>query len=434
MSNTVIKVEHLSKHYNLGTIGSGTLYRDVQSWWARLRGKEDPNSQIGSWNPAQTDKCNSFWALKDVSFEVHQGDVVGIIGRNGAGKSTLLKILSKVTGPTSGSIKINGRVASLLEVGTGFHPELTGRENIYLNGTILGMRKAEIDEKFNEIVTFAEIEQFIDTPVKRYSSGMYVRLAFAVAAHLDPEILIVDEVLAVGDAKFQKKCMQKMHDVSGAGKTVLFVSHNMGAIRSLCSRACLLHHGTLALDGTVEEVVSTYFDIAFQMPDNRDLSARQDRIGGALLRLLSFDTVDADGNITKQIECGKKAFLEMRFNVHSSRIGNLRFGISVREKNTGKYITELNSYYRSDNVLSCECGVHKMVFVIPKVCLAPGQYAISFIATSGLEVLDWLKDACQLVVTDGLFYESGQMPLPGSYPMVFTDFDYYLSKDDNNAR
>jgi lipopolysaccharide transport system ATP-binding protein len=211
MSNTVIRVENLSKEYRLGTLNHGTLYRDLQSWWARKRGRDDPNSMIGASNHSQSDNENaSFWALKDVSFEVEKGEVVGIIGRNGAGKSTLLKILSRVTAPTTGEVKIKGRIASLLEVGTGFHPELTGRENIYLNGSILGMKKREIDAKFDEIVKFAEIEKFLDTPVKRYSSGMYVRLAFAVAAHLEPEILLVDEVLAVGDAAFQKKCLGKM--------------------------------------------------------------------------------------------------------------------------------------------------------------------------------------------------------------------------------
>ena len=217
MSETVIRVENVSKQYQLGTIGSGTLYRDLQSWWARYRCKEDPNGKIGQWDASQMEDEQRFWALKDISFDVKQGEIVGIIGRNGAGKSTLLKILSRVTGPTSGKIKIKGRVASLLEVGTGFHPELTGRENVYLNGTIMGMREHEIDRKFDEIVEFAGIAKFIDTPVKRYSSGMYVRLAFAVAAHLDPEILIIDEVLAVGDAAFQKKCLGKMGEVGKKG-------------------------------------------------------------------------------------------------------------------------------------------------------------------------------------------------------------------------
>jgi len=258
--DVVIKVENLSKQYRLGVIGHGTLSQDLQSWWARFRGKEDPNAKVDAvsshYNRFSDER---FWALKDISFEVRKGEILGIIGRNGAGKSTLLKILSRVTAPTSGSVKIKGRVASLLEVGTGFHPELTGRENVFLNGAILGMTKREIESKFDEIVQFAEIEKFIDTPVKRYSSGMYVRLAFAVAAHLEPEILIVDEVLAVGDSSFQKKCLGKMGEVAGEGRTVLFVSHNMGVISKLCSRSILLKDGILAFDGITDQTINIYF-------------------------------------------------------------------------------------------------------------------------------------------------------------------------------
>ena len=224
--STVIKVENLSKRYRLGFIGGTTLVEDLNRWWAKLRGKPDPTLKIDHEIPSDSNSKH-VWAVKDVSFEVKQGEVLGIIGRNGAGKSTLLKILTRITAPTNGTVKVKGRVASLLEVGTGFHPELTGRENIYLNGAILGMTKTEIRVKFDEIVVFSEIEKFIDTPVKRYSSGMYVRLAFAVAAHLDPEIMLVDEVLAVGDAAFQKKCLGKMGEVAHDGRTVLFVSHNM---------------------------------------------------------------------------------------------------------------------------------------------------------------------------------------------------------------
>jgi lipopolysaccharide transport system ATP-binding protein len=228
----VIKVEDLSKAYQLGEIGTGTISRDLERTWARIRGKEDPFLKIGEVNDRSVKgESDVVWSLKDLSFEIEQGDAVGVIGRNGAGKSTLLKILSRVTAPTRGSVKLKGRVASLLEVGTGFHPELTGKENIFLNGAILGMRKAEIKRKFDEIVDFSGVERYIDTPVKRYSSGMYVRLAFAVAAHLESEIMIIDEVLAVGDAEFQKKCLGKIGDVSkGEGRTVLFVSHNMTAI------------------------------------------------------------------------------------------------------------------------------------------------------------------------------------------------------------
>jgi lipopolysaccharide transport system ATP-binding protein len=259
MGDVVIRVENLSKQYRLGTISHGTLYQDLQSGWAKCLGKEDPNARIGSVNTGPLNNRNDrFWALKDISFDVRQGEIVGIIGRNGAGKSTLLKILSRVTAPTEGSVKIRGRVASLLEVGTGFHPELTGSENIFLNGAILGMRKGEIEQKFDEIVKFSEIEKFIDTPVKRYSSGMYVRLAFAVAAHLDPEILLVDEVLAVGDAAFQKKCLGKMGSITNEGKTILFVSHNMAAIQKLCRTGILLEEGRIAVQGDIARVTDAY--------------------------------------------------------------------------------------------------------------------------------------------------------------------------------
>jgi lipopolysaccharide transport system ATP-binding protein len=241
-------------------VGTGTISHDLNRWWHRVRGKEDPYLRIGEANNRSEKGSSEYvWALRDVSFDVKQGEVLGIIGRNGAGKSTLLKILSRTTAPTTGQIKVKGRIASLLEVGTGFHPELTGRENIFLNGAILGMKKHEITRKFDEIVDFAGVERYIDTPVKRYSSGMYVRLAFGVAAHLESEILIVDEVLAVGDAEFQNKCLGKMSQVSkGEGRTVLFVSHNMGAVKNLCTHALLMQHGTLKMDGSTSEVIDAY--------------------------------------------------------------------------------------------------------------------------------------------------------------------------------
>lgn len=259
MSEKIIQVDHITKEYRLGAIGGGTLRGDLQSYMARLRKKEDPNSVIGS---KQYYGNKKFLALNDVSFSINQGDRVGIVGHNGAGKSTLLKLLSRVTGPTSGTIAFNGRIASMLEVGTGFHPELTGRENVYMNGAILGMTKNEITRKFDEIVSFAEMEKFIDTPVKRYSSGMYVKLAFAVAAHLDSEILIMDEVLAVGDMKFQQKCLGKMDAVSrNEGKTILYVSHNMNTVKQLCDRCILLDHGQVAYDGEVDEGISRYLGV-----------------------------------------------------------------------------------------------------------------------------------------------------------------------------
>ena len=257
----VIKVENLSKLYRLGVINRDMLYKDLQSRWAKFRGKEDPNAPIGFKHDKRLEHGDEFWALRNVDLEVKEAEILGIIGRNGAGKSTLLKILSQITAPTEGKIKVKGRIASLLEVGTGFHQELTGSENVYLNGAILGMTRREVRSKFDEIVAFAEIGEFIDTPVKRYSSGMYVRLAFAVAAHLDPEILIVDEVLAVGDAAFQKKCLGKMKNVSGQqGRTVLFVSHNMASIQHLCQRVALLHDGRISQDGDSEQVVGFYLN------------------------------------------------------------------------------------------------------------------------------------------------------------------------------
>lgn len=260
MSETVIKVENLSKQYRLGSVSTGTISHDLNRWWHRIRGKEDPYLKIGDVNDrTQKGSSDYVWALRDLNFEVKHGEVLGIIGRNGAGKSTLLKILSRTTAPTKGSIKIKGRVASLLEVGTGFHPELSGRENIFLNGAILGMTKNEIARKFDEIVDFAGVERYIDTPVKRYSSGMYVRLAFAVAAHLDPEILIVDEVLAVGDADFQKKCLGKMKDVSEKdGRTILFVSHNLVAMRKICQNGFYLSNGSLKFAGAISETIDKY--------------------------------------------------------------------------------------------------------------------------------------------------------------------------------
>ncbi|WP_136513076.1 ABC transporter ATP-binding protein [Geomonas edaphica] len=260
MSGKVISVENLSKRYRLGVVSHQTLMHDFQSWWSRIRGKEDPNSPIDG--PRRANADATFWALRDISFEVAKGDVLGVIGRNGAGKTTLLKVLSEVTAPTNGSVRYKGRIASLLEVGTGFHPELTGRENIFLNAALYGMKKNDVRNKIDEIVSFAEIDQFIDTPVKRYSSGMYMRLAFSVAAHLDPDILVVDEVLAVGDAQFQKKCLGKLEDVGKDGRTVLFVSHNMSTVMNLCNRCIILENGRLTFDGDTKAGITSYLKTA----------------------------------------------------------------------------------------------------------------------------------------------------------------------------
>jgi len=275
----ILKAENISKQYRLGTVGTGTLSHDLNRWWHTIRGKEDPYLKIGGVND-RSEKANEdyVWALRDINFEVKQGEVLGIIGKNGAGKSTLLKLLSRVTSPTTGSIKTKGRIASLLEVGTGFHPELTGRENIFMNGAVLGMSKAEINKKLDQIIAFSGCEKYIDTPTKRYSSGMTVRLAFAVAAHLEPEILVVDEVLAVGDAEFQKKAIGKMQDLStGEGRTVLFVSHNMASVKSLCDRGILLENGKLSSEGRINEIVNKYLDTSKSIPRSEAIISDKNR-------------------------------------------------------------------------------------------------------------------------------------------------------------
>ena len=320
MSNIAIKVENLSKIYRLGEIGTGSIGQDVDRWFkTKILGKEDPFLKIGESNDRATKGSSDIvYSLQDINFEINQGDAVGIIGRNGAGKSTLLKILSRVTTPTTGKINIKGRVASLLEVGTGFHPELTGRENIYLNGAILGMRKREIDRKLDEIIDFSGVERYIDTPVKRYSSGMYVRLAFAVAAHLESEILIVDEVLAVGDAEFQKKCLGKMGEVSkGEGRTVLFVSHNLESIKSLCRQSILLSHGNLFSQNLTEIVINDYFK---ELSSNKSTN----RVPRKDLNNPHFETVQLQNIIRQQIESYEKSEYE---NYRISVVFNLPMNV-----------------------------------------------------------------------------------------------------------
>lgn len=304
MSKVVLKAEHISKMYRLGLVSTKTLSHDINRWFYRVRGKEDPYLKIGESNDRSTKGSSEYvWALKDVDFEINQGDSVGIIGRNGAGKSTLLKILSRVTQPTTGQLKVKGRIASLLEVGTGFHPELTGRENIYLNGAILGMRRKEITSKLDQIIDFSGVERYLDTPVKRYSSGMYVRLAFAVAAHLESDILIVDEVLAVGDAEFQKKCLGKMGDVSrGEGRTVLFVSHNLSAVETLCNKGVLLSNGAMMAEGSSHDMVKLYLSHGSGQKRKFHFDDPKEAIGNESIRIMSasveaVNTEDPNGLI-----------------------------------------------------------------------------------------------------------------------------------------
>jgi len=354
MSDTVIKVENVSKLYRLGETGTGTVGQDVNRWFAKMRGKEDPFALIGETNDRTTKgSCDIVWALKNINFEVKQGEVLGIIGRNGAGKSTLLKLLSKVTMPSTGSIKYKGRIASLLEVGTGFHPDLTGRENVFLNGAILGMTKAEIRKKFDEIVDFSGVERYIDTPVKRYSSGMYVRLAFAVAAFLEPEILIVDEVLAVGDAEFQKKCIGKIKDVStNDGRAVLFVSHSMGSVRGLCTKAILMEYGKIEIEGDVNNVISNYLtNPSAVFTDN--LKNDKD--------LIAIDSVtfkNAEGINTQNFRFGEDLIVEIKYHA-KNRYDKPYFWISVDSQFGSLFGANMliddnrPGYVHGDGILSC---------------------------------------------------------------------------------
>ncbi|HPS72508.1 MAG TPA: ABC transporter ATP-binding protein [Bacteroidales bacterium] len=379
--STVIQVENISKQYRLGIVGTNTIKDDVSRLWARLRGKEDPTLKIGVENmlaKSQSEnrglRSDYVWALKDINFSLEQGEILGIIGKNGAGKSTLLKILSKVTAPTTGKVKVKGRIASLLEVGTGFHPELSGRENIFLNGAILGMTKTEIRSKFDEIVDFSGVENYIDTPVKRYSSGMYVRLAFAVAAHLDPEILIVDEVLAVGDAEFQKKALGKMKDVSGGqGRTVLFVSHNMAAIENLCARLIILNNGALSYDSEVTTGIKKYLNSLNVykefIPESKEFLFTDD-----LFTLLNFEIRQNGKNdnfsITDEFEIIYKYIIK-------KEVLGFRIGFDLIDNING--MTIFRSYHDENNkeITSVKAGIYCSIAQIPPNILMEGTYVIN---------------------------------------------------------
>ncbi len=371
MSKTVIKVENLSKQYRLGLVGTGTLSHDLNRWWARVRGKEDPFLKVGQENVReQTATSDYVWSLKDINFEVQEGEVLGIIGKNGAGKSTLLKILSRITSPTTGKIKLKGRLASLLEVGTGFHPELTGRENIYLNGAIMGMTKEEIAGKIGEIIEFSGISAYVDTPVKRYSSGMTVRLGFAVAAHLEPEILIIDEVLAVGDAEFQKKCIGKMQDVSKSGRTILFVSHNMSAVNSLCNRCIYLKNGKIVNIGETGAIVNQYLS-----NENVNLTKQvwkeQERPGGEVVKIHSTRLIDSNYNDIDFVEMDKKFGIEYVYEVLvSGHKPNPNMHL-INAKNELAFIGIEDSHMELGKV-----GLHKTIMWVPAHILNDGGYTV----------------------------------------------------------
>lgn len=369
MSKVVLKAEDISKQYRLGLVGTGTVKDDMKRWWYKLRGMEDPFLKIGEANDRSTKGESDYvWSLRDINFEINQGDSVGIIGRNGAGKSTLLKILSQVTQPTTGKIYTKGRIASLLEVGTGFHPEMTGRENIYLNGAILGMRKKEITRKLDEIIDFSGVERYIDTPVKRYSSGMYVRLAFAVAAHLESEILIVDEVLAVGDAEFQKKCLGKMNDVSkGEGRTVLFVSHNMAAIKSICNSGIVLENGQIKLIGEIDKVLDVY---------NQQNTITEFKFENEEISLNFFKVVGQDNVEIFNISNGKNFCFRFSINLkkNAPKIG---FCIAIYNE-LGELITAINSYHLADKLNNLKCRDIVIEVHLPKYIFNTGVYSVNF--------------------------------------------------------
>jgi lipopolysaccharide transport system ATP-binding protein len=377
--SVAIRFEEVSKLYRLGEVGTGTLYQDLQRAWARFRGKPDPFAMVGVVNDRERkakEGDDYAWALKDISLDIHQGEIVGIIGRNGAGKSTLLKLLSRVTAPTDGRIKTKGRIASLLEVGTGFHPELTGRENIYLNGAILGMRKHEIDRKLEEIVEFSGCAKYIDTPVKRYSSGMTVRLGFAVAAHLDCEILVVDEVLAVGDGEFQKKCMGRMQHMQGDGRTVLFVSHQMSMITALCKRGIVLKYGEIAFDGSADEAVMSYQSSG---ADARgcifDPVALGQRIGDDRATLKRVWLEDENGISKSTFDIAEAIYIKMMYSLNRDDIRWPYPNLQLFDS-SGKHLCVVsNKDYPSDRE-TCEPGVYVATCQIPANLLNTGHYSI----------------------------------------------------------
>lgn len=388
-----MKAENVSKQYRLGQVGTGTLSHDINRWWHQIRGKEDPYLKIGDTNDRSTKGSSDYvWALQDINFEVERGEVLGIIGKNGAGKSTLLKILSKVTAPTTGSIKSRGRIASLLEVGTGFNGEMTGRENIYLNGAILGMTKKEITSKLDEIIAFSGCERYIDTPVKRYSSGMTVRLAFAVAAFLEPEILVIDEVLAVGDAEFQKKAIGKMQDISkGEGRTVLFVSHNMAAIQKLCTQCILLQNGKFIMQGNTENIIQYYLE---QSQENKSEYLLDTTISkNKQVYAVDLKIQDLEGNSMTEVPVGKSWRLKLNFTVNE-KIDNLIVAIGI----TDIHETAISSSWSLPQIL--DSGNYDAFFLEETIKFNPGKYKILIGISRGNESIEYIDAEIFLVISD----------------------------------
>lgn len=420
MSDIAIKFENISKQYRLGTVGTGTISHDLNRWWHQIRGKEDPYLMIGDTNDRSSKATSEYvWALRDITFDVKQGDVVGIIGKNGAGKSTLLKILSRVTSPTTGSIKAKGRIASLLEVGTGFHPELTGRENIYMNGAIMGMTKAEITKKLDEIVDFAGIEKYIDTPTKRYSSGMTVRLGFAIAAHLEPEILVVDEVLAVGDAEFQKKAIGKMQDVSqGDGRTVLFVSHNMAAVRKLCKSGIVLKDGTVEFNGSSLDALTFYNTTEPTIKST--IAARTDRKGNGLIKIKDIYFTDDQDTIVESLLTGHGYYIvcELENNIKDNNSYSFRFDINIKDRND-IYICQLTTFFQEIDQ-TIDANTTQIKIYIPRLSLLPDEYNLSFYLKVNGDETDWMQNAAKLNIIEGDYFKIGRV-MPKGYGIIAID-------------
>jgi len=406
-----LKAENISKQYRLGQVGTGTLSHDLNRFWHQIRGKENPYLKIGEANDRSSKGSSDYvWSLRDIDFEIEQGDAVGIIGRNGAGKSTLLKILSKVTKPTTGKIYTNGRIASLLEVGTGFHPEMTGRENVFLNGAILGMTRKEITRKFDEIVDFSGVERYIDTPVKRYSSGMYVRLAFAVAAHLESEILIVDEVLAVGDAEFQKKCLGKMGDVTkGEGRTILFVSHNMAAISALCNKGILLENGKTKDMGDINSVLNSYMNVEKNNETQVFFDENTKRSGNRNIVFESVEILNSDNQHSNNFSIGDDIIIKLKIkNDTGQKKSELAVQVKTSEDMPVFHMMTRDSNYEINHQSAEEIYVMKLT----DVRLFPGTYTITITSasTTGHELYDNIEEAISFNILDGGLYTHRSLP------------------------
>ncbi|MGJ5640601.1 ABC transporter ATP-binding protein [Formosa sp. S-31] len=403
---TILKAENISKQYRLGTIGTGTLSHDLNRWWHRIRGKDDPYLKVGEVNDRSTASTSDYaWALHDINFEVQQGEVLGIIGKNGAGKSTLLKILSRVTSPTTGEIKTRGRIASLLEVGTGFHPELTGRENIYLNGAILGMTKAEIKAKEAEIIDFSGCARYVDTPVKRYSSGMRVRLAFAVAAFLEPDILVIDEVLAVGDAEFQKKAIGKMQDISTSeGRTVLFVSHNMAAVKNLCTRAIVLEHGRSVFEGDVEDAIDFYVSRKDTTVGFNRNTIKKETSG---ISISNIRILNRFGEEKSTVLSGDEIYLELSI-LNKALEGPFSLGVGIYD------INDMPLIHCSTEVMDkCYDDISETFSATLKILkwpLVQGEYYMNCYIKRNSDLLEHLEACFWISGEKGDFYGHGKLP------------------------